>query len=78
MLGTGRVLGREVWMKRTVAQKLCSRRNICLGQQAMAEYQDELRLMQEKTARLRVLRLACDAANQKALPANQKGVPESV
>jgi hypothetical protein len=32
------------------------------GQQAMAEYQAELRAMQEKTARLRALRLARDAA----------------
>jgi hypothetical protein len=30
------------------------------GQQAMAEYQAELRAMQEKTARLRALRLARD------------------
>jgi hypothetical protein len=43
------------------------------GQQAMAEYQVELRAMQEKTARLRALRLARDAARQKARPANQKG-----
>jgi hypothetical protein len=33
------------------------------GQQAMAEYQAELRAMREKTARLRALRLARDAAN---------------
>ena len=32
------------------------------GQQAMAEYQDELRAMGEKTARLRALRLARDVA----------------
>ena len=44
------------------------------GQQAMAEYQAELRAMREKTARLRALRLARDATNQKALPANRKGV----
>ena len=44
------------------------------GQQAMAEYQAELRAMREKTARLRALRLACDAANQKTPPANRKGV----
>jgi hypothetical protein len=43
------------------------------GQQAMAEYQAELRAMRDKTARLRVLRLARDAANQKTPPANQKG-----
>jgi hypothetical protein len=39
------------------------------GQQAMAEYQAELRAMREKTARLRALRLARDAVNQKALSA---------
>jgi hypothetical protein len=44
------------------------------GQQTMAEYQAELRAMREKTARLRALRLARDAANQKKPPANQKGV----
>ena len=43
------------------------------GQQAMAEYQTELRAMREKTARLRALRLARDAANKKAPPADQKG-----
>ena len=43
------------------------------AQQAMAEYQVELRAMREKTARLRALRLARDAANQKTSPANQKG-----
>jgi hypothetical protein len=43
------------------------------GQQAMAEYQAELRAMREKTARLRALRLPRDAANQKVQPANQKG-----
>jgi hypothetical protein len=40
----------------------------------MAEYQAELRATQEKTARLRALRLARDAANQKSPPANRKGV----
>ena len=35
------------------------------GKQAMAEYQAELHAMREKTARLRTLRLARDAANQK-------------
>jgi hypothetical protein len=40
----------------------------------MAEYQAELRAMREKTARLRALRLARDTANQKAPPANRKGV----
>jgi hypothetical protein len=44
------------------------------GQQAMAEYQVELRAMREKTARLRALRLAHDAANKKTPPANRKGV----
>ena len=44
------------------------------GQQAMAEYQAELRAMREKTARLRALRLARDPANQKTPPANRKGV----
>jgi hypothetical protein len=39
----------------------------------MAEYQVELRAMREKTARLRALRLARDAAKQKTPPANQKG-----
>ena len=43
------------------------------GQQAMSEYQAELRAMRDKTARLRALRLARDAANQKTPPANQKG-----
>jgi hypothetical protein len=40
------------------------------GQQAMAEYQAELRAMREKTARLRALRLARDSANQKTPPTN--------
>ncbi|TMJ94622.1 MAG: hypothetical protein E6G74_22770 [Alphaproteobacteria bacterium] len=44
------------------------------GQQAMAEYEAKLRATQKKTARLRALRLARDAANQKAPPANRKGV----
>jgi hypothetical protein len=44
------------------------------GQQPMAEYQAELCATQEKTARLRALRLARDAANQKSPPANRKGV----
>jgi hypothetical protein len=42
------------------------------AQQAMAEYQAELHMMRKKTARLRALRLARDAAN-KTRPANQKG-----
>jgi hypothetical protein len=43
------------------------------GQQAMAKYQAKLRAMREKTARLPALRLARDAGNQVAPPANQKG-----
>ena len=39
---------------------------------AMAEYQAELRATREKTARLRELRLARDAADQQALRPNQK------
>src|SRR6516165_9437355 len=38
------------------------------AQQAMAEYQAELQAMREKTARLRALRLARDAANKKMPP----------
>jgi hypothetical protein len=40
------------------------------GQQAMAEYQAQVHAMREKTARLRALRLARDAANNKK---TQKG-----
>jgi hypothetical protein len=40
------------------------------GQQAMAEYQAELQAMRDKTARLRALRLARDAANKKMPPTN--------
>jgi hypothetical protein len=47
------------------------------AQQAMAEYQAGLNAMREKTARLRALRLARDAANpdnpKKPRPAKQKG-----
>jgi uncharacterized coiled-coil protein SlyX len=43
------------------------------GQQAMAKYQAKLDAMREKTARLRALRLARDAANKNAPPANKKG-----
>jgi len=43
------------------------------GQLAMAEYQAELGAMREKTARLRALRLARAAANQKTPPADRKG-----
>jgi hypothetical protein len=42
----------------------------------MAEYQAELHMMREKTARLRALRLARDAVKnnkKKTRPANQKG-----
>ena len=43
------------------------------AQQAMNEYQAGLRMMREKTARLRALRLARDAANkEETRPANQK------
>jgi hypothetical protein len=35
------------------------------GKHPMAEYQAELHAMRDKTARLRTLRLARDAANQK-------------
>jgi hypothetical protein len=41
--------------------------------QAMTEYQAGLRAMREKTARLRALRLARDAANQKTPRPKQKG-----
>jgi hypothetical protein len=45
------------------------------AQQAMAEYQAGLHMTREKTARLRALRLARDAAanNNKMRRANQKG-----
>jgi len=43
------------------------------GQQAMAEYQVELLAMREKTARLRALRLARDAANQNAVRRRKLG-----
>ena len=46
------------------------------AQQAMAEYQTGLHMMRQKTARLRALRLARDAANnnkKKTRPAAQKG-----
>ena len=42
------------------------------AQQAMAEYQAELQAMREKTARLRALRLARDAASPKS-PGPVKG-----
>jgi hypothetical protein len=42
------------------------------GQQAMTDYQAELRAMREKTARLRALRLARDARTQKTPPTNKK------
>ena len=47
------------------------------GQQVMAEYQDELRAMQEKTARLRALRLARDAANKNSALVKRKGLAAS-
>ena len=44
------------------------------AQQAMTEYQAGLRMMREKTARLRALRLARDAADKKKTgPAKVKG-----
>ena len=46
------------------------------AQQAMAEYQAQLHATREKTARLRALRLARDAANnnkKKTRPVAQKG-----
>jgi hypothetical protein len=44
------------------------------GQQAMAEYQAQQHAMREKTARLRALRLARDAADKKKTrPAKEKG-----
>ena len=44
------------------------------AQQAMTEYQAGLRMMREKTARLRALRLTRDAANNnKMRRADQKG-----
>jgi len=46
-------------------------------QQAMAEYQAELRAMQEKTARLRALRLARDTANQNSAFIKRKGLAAS-
>jgi hypothetical protein len=46
------------------------------AQQAMADYQAELHATREKTARLRALRLARDAANQGALPNDQKGATQ--
>ena len=47
------------------------------GQQPMAEYQAELRATQEKTARLRALRLARDAANQDSALVKRKGLAAS-
>jgi len=46
------------------------------GQQAMADYQNELRAMREKTARLRALRLAREAANQGGLAVDQNGATQ--
>jgi hypothetical protein len=44
------------------------------AEQAMAEYQAQQQAMREKTARLRALRLARDAAStKKTQPTNRKG-----
>ena len=43
------------------------------AQQATADYHAEMHAMREKTARLRALRLARDAARQGGRPADQKG-----
>jgi hypothetical protein len=45
--------------------------------QATADYHAELHAMREKTARLRALRLARDAARQGGRPADQKGALQS-
>ena len=42
------------------------------AQQAMTEYEAELQAMREKTARLRALRLARDAVNQKMRTARSR------
>jgi hypothetical protein len=47
------------------------------GEQAMAEYQAERRAMQEKTARLKALRLARDAVLAPATPARKRPPPKS-
>ena len=47
------------------------------GEQAMAEYQAELLAMREKTARLRALRLARDAANKNSALVKRKGLAAS-
>ena len=47
------------------------------GQQATADYQAELRAMQEKTARLRALPLARDAANKNSALVKRKGMAAS-
>jgi len=44
-----------------------------LGLGCQDDSQAKLAAMREKTARLRALRLARDAANKKAPPADQKG-----
>jgi hypothetical protein len=38
------------------------------GEQARAEYDAQQQAIREKTARLRALRLACDATRQRILP----------
>ena len=43
------------------------------AEKAMAEYRAELQATREKTARLRALRLAREAANQKPPRGKQKG-----
>ena len=42
------------------------------GEQAMAEYQAQMRATREKTERLRALRLARDAAKQRTASASHK------
>jgi hypothetical protein len=46
------------------------------GQQAMAEYQADRRAVGEKTARLRALRLARDAAESRPDPAPTPALPK--
>lgn len=43
------------------------------AEKAMTEYRADLQAMREKTARLRALRLAREAANQKTPRGKQKG-----
>jgi hypothetical protein len=61
-------------MRRIVAPKhYSSRTNRHKGQQGMAEYQANLDVIREKTARLRALRLARDATNKKTPLPTTKG-----